>query len=119
MTKGLYETDKNTPGYYLSFDFALTYHGLILEVTYNYTSATFRKKKRKNIRIHLERLIESGHITKEDSCTIDDVKRMIKQRFEEIDFEKAKIDVRPFIKNPDTLNIWSKEFFLSITENLQ
>lgn len=57
LTKGLYETDKNTPGYflanaiygpsYLSFDFALAYHGLIPEAVYNYTSATFRKKKKK------------------------------------------------------------------------
>jgi len=57
LTKGLYETDKNAPGYalanaiynpsYLSFDFALAYHGLIPEAVYNYTSATFRKKKKK------------------------------------------------------------------------
>lgn len=57
LTKGLYETDKNTPGYllagsiygpsYLSFDFALSYYGLIPEVVYTYTSATFEKGKTK------------------------------------------------------------------------
>lgn len=58
LTKNLYETDKNTPGYldanaiytpsYLSFDYALAYHGLIPEAVYVYTSATYNKKKKKN-----------------------------------------------------------------------
>ena len=57
IVKGLYETDKSTPGYllagsiygpsYLSFEFALGYHGLIPEAVYTFTSATFEKKKRK------------------------------------------------------------------------
>lgn len=57
ITKGLYETDKKIPGYllanviygpsYLSFDFALSYYGLIPEAVYTFTSATFEKKKEK------------------------------------------------------------------------
>ncbi len=57
ITKGLYETDKTVPGYYLaasiygpsylSFDFALSYYGLIPEAVYNFTSATFGKRKQK------------------------------------------------------------------------
>lgn len=57
IIKGLYETDESTPGYliaesiygpsYLSFEFALAYHGLIPEAVYTYTSATFEKKKKK------------------------------------------------------------------------
>lgn len=57
LTKNLYETDKNVPGClvanaiyspsYLSFDYALAYHGLIPEAVYVYTSATFRKGKKK------------------------------------------------------------------------
>ena len=55
--RGLYETDRNTPGYclapiiygpsYLSFEFALGYHSLIPEAVYTFTSATFEKKKSK------------------------------------------------------------------------
>lgn len=61
LTKNLYETNKNIPGYlvanaiyspsYLSFDYTLTYHSLISEAVYVYTSATFRKGKNKNIKI--------------------------------------------------------------------
>lgn len=57
LTKGLYETNPNTAGYlvanaiygpsYLSFDYALSYHGLIPEMVYTYTCATYNKKKKK------------------------------------------------------------------------
>lgn len=57
IVKGLYETEKATPGYllagsiygpsYLSFDFALSKYGLIPEAVYVFTSATFEKKKAK------------------------------------------------------------------------
>ena len=54
IMKGLYETERMTPGYllagsiygpsYLSFDFALSRYGLIPEAVYAFTSATFEKK---------------------------------------------------------------------------
>lgn len=57
IRRGLYETERNLPGYYfaeliygpsyLSFDFALSYYGLIPEKVYNYSSATFNKRKKK------------------------------------------------------------------------
>jgi predicted transcriptional regulator of viral defense system len=57
IINGLYETNPNIPGYYLatsiygpsylSFDFALSYYGLIPEKVTTYTSATFDKKKKK------------------------------------------------------------------------
>lgn len=57
IVSGLYETNKNTPGYYLasciygpsylSFDFALYYYSLIPEKVTTYTNATFGKKKKK------------------------------------------------------------------------
>ncbi len=59
LTRGLYETDRNAPGYclagamfgpsYLSFDYVLARHGLIPEAVYTFTSATFDKKKKKEI----------------------------------------------------------------------
>ena len=57
LTRGIYETDRNTSGYclagaiygpsYLSFDYALSLYGLIPEAVYTYTSATFGKKNAK------------------------------------------------------------------------
>ena len=69
---------------------------------------------------HLEsRLKQSGYIPYEKSITLDDVKNYLYDRFKTIDYELAKKDVLPFIKNDNGLNIWSEEFFVAITENLK
>lgn len=57
IIRGLYETDRNTSGYllassiynpsYLSFDFALSFYGLIPEAVYTFTSATYAKNRKK------------------------------------------------------------------------
>ena len=57
VNKGLYETKSDTPGHYLSayiygpsylsFEYALAYHGLILEKVTVFASATFEKRKAK------------------------------------------------------------------------
>ena len=57
LVRGLYETDRNVSGQclagvmfgpsYLSFDYALSYYGLIPEAVYTFTSATCDKKKAK------------------------------------------------------------------------
>ncbi|MCF0129120.1 MAG: hypothetical protein HUJ70_11130 [Pseudobutyrivibrio sp.] len=55
IKRGLYETDRSVPGYllantmlgpsYISFEYALSYYGMIPERVVAYTSATFGKKK--------------------------------------------------------------------------
>ena len=57
IVKGLYEDDSSVPGYllagsiygpsYLSFEFALSFYGMIPEAVYTFTSATYDKKKKK------------------------------------------------------------------------
>lgn len=57
IVNGLYETDINTPGYllagsiygpsYISFEYALSYYGLIPERVTTITCATMEKKKKK------------------------------------------------------------------------
>ena len=57
IRNGLYETDENTKGYllagsiygpsYISFEYALSYYGLIPERVSTITCATFNKKKKK------------------------------------------------------------------------
>ena len=66
-----------------------------------------------------EKLIDSGYITNDRMITNDTVKEMLVQRFNEIDYERAKEDVIPFIKDIRVLNIWSTEFFISVTSQLQ
>jgi hypothetical protein len=57
IIKGVYETDEKVPGHYLagtiygpsylSFEYALSYYGLIPERVYTYTNATYNKNKTK------------------------------------------------------------------------
>jgi len=38
-------------------------------------------------------------------------------KFGEVDFKQAASDVRPFIREPEMLTIWSSDFFKSITKD--
>lgn len=70
--------------------------------------------------MHLKaRLVQTGFISETDKMNINDVKNILKKRFENIDYANAKMDVYPFIKNQTALDVWEKEFFKSITENLK
>ena len=84
---------------------------------YDYIFYLSRKSKY-NLPHLREKLIDSGFIDKETKLDNDDVKRILIDRFNEIDFEVAKNDVVPFIKDTNVLDIWSKEFFVDITSDL-
>jgi hypothetical protein len=64
------------------------------------------------------RLIESGVIRENEVCEINDIKKLLNDRFENIDYKQAKEDVIPFIKEPSKMDMWSTEFFKQITEDL-
>lgn len=84
---------------------------------YDYVFYLSRKTKF-NLPHLREKLIDSQYIENDKDIICDDIKEMLKNRFNEIDFEEAKEDVIPFIKDISVLDIWSKEFFIDITSNL-
>lgn len=45
-----------------------------------------------------------------------DLKELLYSKFDRTDFEKAKKDIIPFIKDPNVVDIWSADFFKKITE---
>ena len=71
-----------------------------------------------NLKHLRERLVQSGFLSEDADLTLDDVKRILCGRFETIDFEQAKEDIKPFIKDSSVLEIWSADFFKQITDNL-
>jgi len=71
-----------------------------------------------NIELIKNKLIESKYIEANSYFDINTLKELLIKKFNEIDYVDAKEDVIPFVKNVDSLNIWSKEFFISITEKL-
>lgn len=69
---------------------------------------------------HLEqRLRQTGGWTKGKAMTLKDLHELLLEKFGSIDFDQAKADIRPFIKDPDSLALWSKEFFESMVPRLK
>lgn len=71
-----------------------------------------------NIKLIREKLIDSNFLRREDDFGIDILKELLNKKFGEINYTNAKEDVIVFIKDKDSLNLWSEEFFKEITKNL-
>ena len=68
---------------------------------------------------HLEaRLRQSDYLETNAPLDIGQLKELLHTRFATIDYEQAKQDVLPFIKDPNKLSVWGQDFFSQITENL-
>ena len=76
----------------------------------------------KNISVNLElvkeKLIDSNVLKGNDNFDINVLKEMLTTKFNEINYNDAKEDVIAFIEDKDSLNLWTKEFFIEITKNL-
>lgn len=69
---------------------------------------------------HLEqRLRQTGGWTLEQPMTKQDLLRLLREKFSTLDFENAKKDVLPFIKDPAAVELWSKSFFIDLLERLE
>lgn len=68
---------------------------------------------------HLEARLKQTHtIDAKDVLTLKVLKTLLINKFNQINYDKAKEDVFPFLENPSILDIWSAEFFISITDQL-
>ena len=69
---------------------------------------------------HLKaRLVQSNAWNADEDFTLADAKRLLCTRFDEIDYTQAKEDVRLFIKDTASLDLWNADFFRQITEGLK
>ena len=71
-----------------------------------------------NIELIKNKLISSHYIDSDSSFDIQVLKKLLMEKFLEIDYKEAKKDVLPFIKDIDSIDLWSKDFFVEITEKL-
>ena len=72
-----------------------------------------------NLTLVKEKLIESGKITRDSEFNINILINMLTEKFKEINYSNAKEDVKPFIKDVQTLDLWNENFFIDITKNLK
>ncbi|MDD2780028.1 nucleotidyl transferase AbiEii/AbiGii toxin family protein [Sulfuricurvum sp.] len=63
--------------------------------------------------------LEENGITIPDELTQQNLKELLLQRVETLDVAKAKNDVQPFIKDIREIELWSKDFFTAIIENIK
>lgn len=65
------------------------------------------------------KLVQSKFIAEDYDLTIENLKGLLNERFSNTDFSQAREDVLPFVKDKSKLDLWSKEFFIEITKQLQ
>lgn len=68
---------------------------------------------------HLQKRMEqTGHWSADEVLDRAALVRLLTQRFSAVDFDQARDDVRPFLRDPDALALWSREFFLGLVEQV-
>jgi predicted nucleotidyltransferase component of viral defense system len=68
--------------------------------------------------VHLQaRMRQTGHVGPDEMLTEDGLKNLLVRRFTTVDMRQAKKDVLPYIKDPKALELWSPDFFISITRD--
>ena len=60
------------------------------------------------------KLVDSKFITDETFLDIEYIVELLDRKFRSIDYKQAKDDVRPFLKNPESIAIWDADFFISV-----
>lgn len=77
------------------------------------------KNTKVNIGLVKNKLIESGVITDETNFDIYVLKDMLNTKFKEINYKDAKEDVIAFVEDKESLDLWSADFFIEISKNLE
>lgn len=69
---------------------------------------------------HLEqRMRQSGHWKNKDSLSAKSFDTLIYSTIEDLSVDQARQEVEPFVSNPDSLAIWSRDFFRDVASRIQ
>ena len=77
-----------------------------------------QRKIKPNLNYLRNKLIESHKINENDEFNIDNLKNMLKKRFDEVDFDLVKNDAEHFVFKNEDLSYFSKELFIDIVDTL-
>lgn len=68
---------------------------------------------------HLEqRMIQSGHLKKSQHLDREMFNDIASKTIERLDVNQARREVEPFVKDPETLTVWSREFFHDVVRRI-
>ena len=66
---------------------------------------------------HLEeRMRQTNHWTAAETLSESSLHALLRERFAQVDYQQIQEDVIPFIQDPSKISLYSKEFFVSITD---
>jgi predicted nucleotidyltransferase component of viral defense system len=69
---------------------------------------------------HLDqRMRQTGHWAEPTLLTAGDLRDLITRRIDSVDFVQIRREAEPFVKDPDSLALWSKEFFLDVASRIK
>jgi len=76
-----------------------------------------------DVPVHLQhlqqRMEQTGHWPAGKELDEAALKTLLRERFSVIDFDQAKADVQPFIRDADELALWSTDFFLGLVARVR
>jgi predicted nucleotidyltransferase component of viral defense system len=67
---------------------------------------------------HLQKRTEQINNFAVKKFTLNIFKKMLKERIKKTNIEMVKNDVRPFLKNPQEMDIWSTNYFLQLADRI-
>lgn len=68
---------------------------------------------------HLEsRMRQSGHYTGQATLSAADLQQLLTTAVDRLDVRQAAAEVEPFVRDPSSLSLWSKAFFMDIVHRL-
>ena len=77
----------------------------------------------KGIPIHLShlsrRMQQSNHLAADEELDKEKLLTLLREKIEQIDWEHAKMDVRAFVHDPQSLDVWSPAFFFDLLPYLK
>ncbi len=77
---------------------------------------------KRRVKINMEhlrqRMVESGDFSTQKALTKERLQTMIKEKIVTLDIEKAKEEVRVFLKDRTVLEFWSRDYFKLLTDRM-
>jgi hypothetical protein len=68
---------------------------------------------------HLEqRMIQSGHLRAGEILNKERFLDLAAKTIEKLDVDQVRREVEPFVREPEALAVWSKEFFLDVVKRV-
>ncbi len=78
-----------------------------------------RNNTRLNLK-HLENMMrQSGHLLQNNIFSKEKFLELLDHRIENFDFEKAKNDVAPFLKDKEAISVWIRDFFKKVARKIR